>query len=110
MDEIISNIPLDKLKSFPNHPFKVREDDSMRETVESIRTYGVLVAAVVRPTKDGDYEILSGHRRKHACGLAGRKTIPAIVSLTTILPLSSWLIRIYSGRIFFRVNVPRRTR
>ena len=79
MDEIISNIPLDKLKSFPNHPFKVREDDSMRETVESIRTYGVLVPAIVRPTKDGDYEILSGHRRKHACELAGRKTIPAIV-------------------------------
>ena len=79
MDEFISNIPLNKLKPFPNHPFKVREDDFMRETVESIRTYGVLVPAIVRPTKDGDYEILSGHRRKHACELAGRKTIPAIV-------------------------------
>ena len=51
----------------------------MRETVESIRTYGVLVSAIARPLQDGDYEILSGHRRKHACELAGRKTIPAIV-------------------------------
>ena len=66
-------------KPFPNHPFQVRDDDSMRETVESIKTYGVLQPAIVRPTKDGDYEILSGHRRKHACELAGRKTIPVIV-------------------------------
>ena len=57
----------------------MRDDDFMRETVESIKTYGVLQPAIVRPTKDGDYEILSGHRRKHACELAGRKTIPAIV-------------------------------
>ena len=79
MTEYITNIPVEKLKPFPNHPFQVRDDDSMRETVESIKTYGVLQPAVVRPTKDGDYEILSGHRRKHASELAGRKTIPAIV-------------------------------
>ena len=79
MIEYITNIPVEKLKPFPNHPFQVRDDDSMRETVESIKTYGVLQPAIVRPTKDGDYEILSGHRRKHACELAGRKTIPAIV-------------------------------
>ena len=79
MTEYITNIPVEKLKSFPNHPFQVRDDDSMKETVESIKTYGVLQPAIVRPTKDGDYEILSGHRRKHACELAGRKTIPAIV-------------------------------
>ena len=79
MIEYITNIPVEKLKSFPNHPFQVRDDDSMRETVESIKTYGVLQPAIVRPSKDGDYEILSGHRRKHACELAGRKTIPAIV-------------------------------
>lgn len=79
MTEYITNIPVEKLKPFPNHPFQVRDDDSMRETVESIKTYGVLQPAIVRPTKDGDYEILSGHRRKHACELAGRKTIPAIV-------------------------------
>ena len=79
MIEYITNIPVEKLKPFPNHPFQVRDDDSMRETVESIKTYGVLQPAIVRPTKVGDYEILSGHRRKHACELAGRKTIPAIV-------------------------------
>ena len=79
MIEYITNIPVEKLKPFPNHPFQVRDDDSMKETVESIKTYGVLQPVIVRTTKDGDYEILSGHRRKHACELAGRKTIPAIV-------------------------------
>ena len=79
MTEYITNIPVEKLKPFPNHPFQVRDDDSMRETVESIKTYGVLQQAIVRPSEDGNYEILSGHRRKHACELAGRKTIPAIV-------------------------------
>ena len=79
MTEYVTNIPVEKLKPFPNHPFQVRDDDFMRETVESIKTYGVLQPAIVRPTKDGDYEILSGHRRKHACELAGRKTIPAII-------------------------------
>ena len=79
MTEYVTNIPVEKLKPFPDHPFQVRDDDSMRETVESIKTYGVLQPVIVRPTKDGDYEILSGHRRKHACELAGRKTIPAIV-------------------------------
>ena len=79
MTEYITNIPVEKLKPFPNHPFQVRDDDSMRETVESIKTYGVLQPAIVRPSKDGDYEILSGHRRKRASELAGRKTIPAII-------------------------------
>ena len=79
MTEYVTNIPVEKLKPFPDHPFQVRDDDSMRETVESIKTYGVLQPAIVRPSKDGDYEILSGHRRKRACELAGKKTIPAIV-------------------------------
>ena len=79
MTEYVTNIPVEKLKPFPDHPFQVRDDDSMNETVESIKTYGVLQPVIVRPTKDGDYEILSGHRRKRACELAGRKTIPAIV-------------------------------
>ena len=79
MIEYITNIPVEKLKPFPNHPFQVRDDDSMNETVESIKTYGVLQPAIVRPSDDGNYEILSGHRRKRACELAGKKTIPAIV-------------------------------
>ena len=79
MTEYVTNIPVEKLKPFPNHPFQVRDDDSMNETVESIKTYGVLQPAIVRPSDDGNYEILSGHRRKRACELAGKKTIPAIV-------------------------------
>ncbi|MBO5275010.1 MAG: ParB/RepB/Spo0J family partition protein [Clostridia bacterium] len=79
MDEFISNIPLEKLKPFPNHPFKVREDDFMRETVESIRTYGVLVPAIARPLPDGNFELISGHRRKYACELAGKTKMPVIV-------------------------------
>ena len=79
MDEIISNIPLEKLKPFPNHPFKVREDDSMRETVDSIKNFGVLVPAIARPLPDGNYELISGHRRKYACELAGRTKMPVII-------------------------------
>ena len=79
MQEVVENIPLEKLKPFSNHPFKIREDEAMMETVESVKSFGVLQPAIVRKTKDGDYEILSGHRRKHACELAGRKTMPVIV-------------------------------
>ena len=79
MQEVVENIALEKLKPFPNHPFKIREDEAMMETVESVKSFGVLQPAIVRPTKEGDYEILSGHRRKRACELAGRKTMPVIV-------------------------------
>ena len=79
MQEVVENIVLEKLKPFPNHPFKIREDEAMMETVESVKSFGVLQSAIVRKTKDGDYEILSGHRRKRACELAGRKTMPVIV-------------------------------
>ena len=80
MQEVVENITLEKLKPFPNHPFKIREDEAMMETVESVKSFGVLQQPViVRKTKDGDYEILSGHRRKRACELAGRKTMPVIV-------------------------------
>lgn len=79
MQEVVENIPLEKLKPFLNHPFKIREDEAMMETVESVKSFGVLQPAIVRLTKDGEYEILSGHRRKRACELAGRKTMPVIV-------------------------------
>ena len=79
MQEVVENILLEKLKPFPNHPFKIREDEAMMETVESVKLFGVLQPAIVRPTKDGEYEILSGHRRKRACELAGMKTMPVIV-------------------------------
>ena len=77
--EKVTDMPLSELHPFPNHPFQVRDDDSMKETVESIKEYGVLVPAIVRPRADGGYELISGHRRKHACELAGLPTMPVIV-------------------------------
>ena len=77
--ESVVNIPIDKLKDFADHPFSVRDDDAMQQTVESIREYGVLVPAIARPREDGGYEIIAGHRRKHACELAGLTTMPVIV-------------------------------
>ena len=79
MAEIITDIPLGELHPFPDHPFGVRDDDSMQQTVESIREYGVLVPAIARPREDGGYELIAGHRRKHACELAGLSTMPVIV-------------------------------
>ena len=77
--EVIKEIPLDELHPFPDHPFGVRDDEAMQQTVESIKEYGVLVPAIARPREEGGYEIIAGHRRKHACELAGLKTIPVIV-------------------------------
>ena len=77
--EAVVSLPLSKLKPFEDHPFMVRDDDIMQQTVESIREYGVLVPALVRPLEDGTYEIISGHRRKHACELAGLEAMPVIV-------------------------------
>ena len=79
MTETIKEIPLDELHPFPDHPFGVRDDDAMQQTVESIKEYGVLVPAIARPREEGGYEIIAGHRRKHACELAGLKTMPVIV-------------------------------
>ena len=77
--EKVMDMPLSELHPFPDHPFQVRDDDSMKETVESIKEYGVLVPAIVRPRADGGYELISGHRRKHACELAGLSNMPVIV-------------------------------
>ena len=77
--ERVQNLPLDKLEPFPNHPFKVIDDDKMLETVESVKERGVLVPILVRPKNDGNFEIVSGHRRHHASQLAGLTEIPAIV-------------------------------
>ena len=79
MAETIREISLGELHPFPDHPFGVRDDEAMRQTVESIREYGVLVPAIARPRDGGGYELIAGHRRKHACELAGLKTMPVIV-------------------------------
>ena len=77
--ERVQSLPLDRLTPFPDHPFKVLDDEKMLETVESIKERGVLVPILVRPTNDGNFEIVSGHRRHHASLLAGKTEIPAIV-------------------------------
>ena len=75
----ISNLNLSDLQPFSRHPYKVRDDEAMRDMVESIRQYGVLSPAIARPMPDGGYELVSGHRRKRACELAGLETMPVIV-------------------------------
>ena len=77
--EQIQHIPISELVPFKDHPFRVVDDDHMMETVESVKEYGVLVPIIVRPLEDGLYEIVSGHRRKHACELAGIDEIPVII-------------------------------
>ena len=77
--EQIQQLPLTELHPFPNHPFKVLEDEAMQRTVESIAQYGVLAPLIVRPRPEGGYEILSGHRRQYAAKLAGLETLPVIV-------------------------------
>jgi len=77
--ERIQELPLEKLLPFTNHPFKVTDDEKMQETVDSIKEYGVLVPILVRPKDDGNYEIVSGHRRHRASILAGKTEIPAII-------------------------------
>ena len=77
--EKVVEIALTELYPFPNHPFQVRDDDSMKEAVESVKEYGILTPAIVRPREEGGYELVAGHRRKHACELAGLTTMPAIV-------------------------------
>lgn len=77
--EQIQRLALSELHPFKDHPFRVLDDDRMMETVESVKEYGVLVPIIARPMPDGGYEIVSGHRRKRACELAGLKEIPAIV-------------------------------
>ncbi len=78
-EDKITLLPLSELHDFPNHPFKVRDDEAMQETTESIRQYGVLVPAIVRPREVGGYEIIAGHRRRHGSELAGLSAMPCIV-------------------------------
>ena len=96
--EHVIMVKLDKIHSFKNHPFKVVDDDDMRKTADSIREYGVLVPAIVRPLGNGEYEMISGHRRRYASKLAGKDEMPVIVremddDTATILMVDSNLQR-----------------
>ena len=98
MAETIKDISLGELHPFPDHPFDVRDDDTMKQTIESIREYGVLVPAIARPREEGGYELIAGHRRKYACEIAGLDTMPVIVrdidrNVATIVMVDSNLQR-----------------
>lgn len=77
--EKVQMIPLDKITDFPNHPYRVVEDDEMFNMAESVKKWGVIHPVIVRPKEDGTYEMISGHRRKRASEIAGRNEIKAIV-------------------------------
>ena len=96
--ERVKLVELSKLVPFKNHPFKVKDDEDMEKTVDSIKQFGVLNPVIVRPNEDGTFEIVSGHRRCHASELAGLETVPAIVrnlddDAATILMVDSHLQR-----------------
>ena len=96
--EHVVMLPLEAIHPFKNHPFRIVDDEEMRKTTESIREYGVLVPAIVRPLENGEYEMISGHRRRYASMLAGRDTMPVIVremddDTATILMVDSNLQR-----------------
>ena len=96
--EHVVMLPLDAIHPFKNHPFRIVDDEEMQKTAESIREYGVLVPAIVRPLENGEYEMISGHRRRYASMLAGKETMPAIVremddDTATILMVDSNLQR-----------------
>ncbi|MBR4345026.1 MAG: ParB/RepB/Spo0J family partition protein [Lachnospiraceae bacterium] len=96
--EQVVMIPVNQIHEFKNHPFKVLDDEDMRKTVDSIREYGVLVPVIIRPDGNGEYEMISGHRRRYASILAGKKEVPAIIremddDTATILMVDSNLQR-----------------
>ena len=78
-DSDVKEIELSKLHEFKNHPFKVMDDDKMQELVDSIKSNGILMPAIVRLREEGGYELIAGHRRKHACELAGLSSMPVVV-------------------------------
>ena len=97
LEEVVE-LPLEQLHPFRDHPFKVLDNDAMRETVESVERFGVLVPAIARPDPEGGYELVAGHRRHRACELAGMDTMPVIVrelddDAATILMVDSNLQR-----------------
>ena len=93
--ERVLEIPLSELHPFKNHPFKVKDDEAMLETADSIKQYGVLVPAIARPDPEGGYELVAGHRRHRASELAEKGTLPVIVrdDAATIIMVDSNLQR-----------------
>ena len=99
--ETVMNIALEKLVPFRDHPFQVQDDEQMQMITESIRSVGVLVPAIVRPLEDRSFELISDHRRKHACEIAGLSTLPVIVrdvdqDTATVMMVDSNFQRIFN--------------
>lgn len=96
--EQIVMVPVKQIHEFKNHPFKVLDDEDMKKTIDSIREYGVLVPVIIRPDGNGEYEMISGHRRRYASIMAGKQEVPAIIremddDTATILMVDSNLQR-----------------
>ena len=102
LEKVVTLNPAD-ISDFPNHPFKVKQDEAMAEMVDSVRQYGVLVPALVRPKADGGYEMVAGHRRKCAAMLAGITEMPCIIRNLT--DDEATIIMVDSGKIAFRPAV-----
>lgn len=102
LEKIVMLNPAD-ISDFPNHPFKVKQDEAMAEMVDSVKQYGVLVPALVRPKADGSYEMIAGHRRKCAATLAGITEMPCIVRNLT--DDEATIIMVDNGKIAFRPAV-----
>lgn len=109
--ETVQIIPLAQIDDFPDHPFQVKNDEGMEQLVRSIEMNGVLTPVVVRQKEGGRYELISGHRRKYACGILGVTQIPVIVrELSRDDALSRWWIPIFNGNTSFLQRRPRLTR
>ena len=103
--ERIQDIPIAEIDDFPDHPFHVDIDDAMREMAESVKRFGVLSPAVARQKENGRYELISGHRRKKACELAGIDKMPVLsATWTETKRLSLWWIPTCNVNAFFRVR------
>ena len=98
LEKVVTLNPAD-ISDFPNHPFKVKQDEAMAEMVDSVKLYGVLAPALVRPKADGGYEMVAGHRRKCAATLAGITEMPCIVRTSPMMKRrSSWWTAICSEK------------
>ena len=98
-DEKVVEIELERLRGFENHPFKVRADSQMIELQESIKKHGILNPLIVRPKKDGCYEMISGHRRKFAAEKIGYRKVPVIIRvIKDDEALYQWLIQTYKEK------------
>lgn len=82
-EEKVVQVPINQIRDFPDHPYKVKDDESMNELVESVMQRGLIQPIIIRPTEDGKYEMVSGHRRKRAFEIAGIEKIPAKVKEMT---------------------------